>query len=243
MLKSVNFLDETIFNYLGKDNVIIVKGLLDNFGENPFTDGSFWVQTDENGKILCVVICKEQETTILNGENADFEELKFILSDTVCSLCDYGKKVIDKIYLMHRFIENPQHNKGINYKEFYKITDLWKDRENVDSEAKSYRNLKGGCEGIALENQGVIAGGFISFSGGQSFISDVFTRENQRKKGYGNIVVNKLLSCSPNKNNYLFSDEQNRKFYENLGFKALKIIYKYEKADIVWQIFLKLVTE
>ena len=234
MVKSVNFLDKTIFNYLGKNNSAILLAYTNLYLEERLNDGVVWVQTDENGTITAVVATGEKDKGLLFAEeNADFDELNFILNDEFTSPDDLLLQQIDKKYLLCKKIENPKGEKAIDYKSFAKIKALDGSEfsENADLVAlKMFFNLKGICEGALVTKNGEnISGGFITFSDNFAVITDVFTKEEYRGKGYGKVLVENLLNCSTKENVYLTSKEHNLTFYKKLGFNVVKEIYEYKK--------------
>ena len=234
MVKSVNFLGKTIFNYLGKNNSAILLAYTNLNLEERLNDGIVWVQTDESNTITAVVVTGENDKCLLFAEeNADFDELNFILNDEFTSPDDLLFQQIDKKYLLRKKIENPKGEKGIDYKDFAKIKALDGSEfgENADLVAlKMFFNLKGICEGaLVTENGENISGGFITFSDNFAVITDVFTREEYRGKGYGKTLVENLLNCSTKENIYLTSKEYNLPFYKKLGFNVVKEIYEYKK--------------
>lgn len=234
MVKSVEFLDKTIFNYLGKNNSAIFLAYTNLYLEEKLNDGVVWVQTDKNDRITAVVATGEKGKCIgFAEENADFDELKFILNDEFTSPCSLPFKRIDKKYLLSKKIDFPKCEKGIDYKDFAKIKALDGSEfiENADLVAlKMFFNLKGVCEGALISENGEnISGGFISFSNNFAVITDVFTKEEYRGRGYGKALVENLLNCSTKENVYLTSKEHNLPFYKKLGFTVVKEIYEYKK--------------
>lgn len=234
MVKSVQFLDKAIFNYLGKANSAIFLACTNLYLEERLNDGVVWLQTDETDRITAIVAMGENGKCLLFAEvNADFDELGFILSEKFTSPDSLLFKQIDKKYLLSKSIENPQGKKGINYKDFAKIKAINGSdfSENADLVAlKMLFNLKGVCEGVLINEKGEdISGGFISFSKNFAVITDVFTKEEYRGKGYGKALVENLLKCSTKEDVYLTSKEHNLKFYKKLGFEVVKEIYEYKK--------------
>lgn len=234
MVKSVNFLDKTIFNYLGENNSVVLLAYTNLYLEEKLNDGVVWVQTDENNAITAVVATGEKGKCLLFAEeNADFDELNFILNEEFTSPDNLPFKQIDKKYLLNKKLNSVKGEKGIDYKDFAKIKALDGSdfSENTDLVAlKMFFNLKGVCEGVLItENGEDISGGFISFSDDFAVITDVFTKENHRGKGYGKTLVKKLLNCSTRENLYLTSKEHNLSFYKKLGFNVVKEIYTYKK--------------
>ena len=234
MVKSVDFLDKTIFNYLGKNNSAIFLAYTNLYLEEKLNDGVVWVQIDENDRITAVVATGEKGKCLLFAEeNADFDELNFILNEEFTSPGILPFQQIDKKYLLRKKIEKPKGEKGVNYKEFAKIKALdgSKFSENADLVAlKMFFNLKGICEGALINENGEdVSGGFITFANNFAVITDVFTKEEYRGKGYGRCLVENLLNCSTKENVYLTSKEHNRPFYKKLGFNVVKEIYTYKK--------------
>lgn len=234
MIKSVEFLDKTIFNYLGELNSAILLAYTNLYLEEKLNDGVVWVQIDENDCISAVVATGENGKCLLFAdENADFDELSFILNKEFTSPDKLLFKQIDKKYLLHKKLDFVNSEKGIDYKNFAKIKALDGSAfaENADLVAlKMFFNLKDKCEGVLITKNGEdISGGFISFSDDFAVISDVFTKEQYRQKGYGKRLVENLLNCSTKENVYLTSKEHNLEFYKKLGFEAVKEIYQYTK--------------
>lgn len=234
MVKSVQFLNKTIFNYLGKNNSAVLLAYTNLYLDERLNDGIIWIQTDENNCITSVVATGEQGKCLCFAEkNAYFDELKFILNEEFTSANALPFRQIDKKYLLRKKIENPKGEKGISYKDFAKIKTLDGSEfsKNTDFVAlKMFFNLKGICEGCLISESGEnISGGFITFSNDFAVITDVFTKEEYRGKGYGKRLVEKLLNCSTKENVYLTSKEHNVKFYEKLGFEVVKEIYTYKK--------------
>ena len=234
MVKSTNFLPEIFFNYLGEENSAIFQAFTNLYLKESFDDGIVWIQTDENDRITAVVATGEQGKCLCFAEEcADLDELRFILNQEFTSPDKLSFEQIDKKYLLSKKLENPKGEKGIDYKEFAKIKALDGSEysEKTDLVAlKMFFNLKGICEGVLINENGEdISGGFITFSDDFAVITDVFTKEEYRTKGYGGRLVEKLLNCSTKENVYLTSKEHNVKFYEKLGFRVVKEIYTYKK--------------
>lgn len=234
MIKSAKALSEIFFNYLGEKNSAIFLAFTNLYLEEQLTDGVVWLQTDENEHITAVVATDENGRCLLFAEeNADFEELSFILKEEFTSPCVLPFKQIDKKYLVAKKLNYIKGEKGLDYKEYSKIKylDGLPFAQNADLVAvKMFFNLKGKCEGVLItENGEAVSGGFISFSHNFAVISDVFTKEEHRGKGYGKRLVENLLNCSTKENVYLTSKEHNLPFYEKLGFEVAKEIYQYKK--------------
>ncbi len=234
MVKSVDFLDKTIFNYLGENNSAIFLAYTNLYLVEKLNDGVVWVQTNESNAITAVVATGQNEKCLLFAEeNADFDELNFILNEEFTSPYILPFQQIDKKYLLTKKLDFIKGEKGIDYKDFAKIKALDGSEfsENTDLVAlKMFFNLKGVCEGVLItENGEDISGGFISFANDFAVITDVFTKEKYRGKGYGKVLVEKLLNCSTKENVYLTSKEHNLPFYKKLGFTVVKEIYEYKK--------------
>lgn len=234
MVKSVQFLDKLIFNYLGEENSAIFLAYTNLYLEERLNDGVVWVQTDENNFVTAVVATGENGKCVLFAEeNADFDELAFILNEEFTSPCKLPYKQIDKKYLLRKKLAFIKGEKGIDYKDYAKIKALDGSSltENADLVAlKMFFNLKGKCEGMLItENGEDVSGGFISFSDNFAVITDVFTKEAYRRKGYGKSLVENLLNCSIKENVYLTSKEYNLEFYKKLGFEIAKEIFEYKK--------------
>lgn len=234
MVKSVEFPEKTIFNYLGETDSAIFLAYTNLYLEERLNDGVVWVQTDETNSITSVVATGEKgKCLVFAEENADFDELMFILNKEFASPNFLPFQRIDKKYLLHKKLNSVKGEKGIDYKDFAKIKSL--DGSNFAEFSdlvalKMFFNLKGVCEGVLVtEKNEDISGGFISFSDNFAVITDVFTKEAYRGKGYGKALVENLLNCSTKKNVYLTSKEHNLEFYKKLGFEVVKEIFEYTK--------------
>lgn len=234
MVKSVDFIDKTIFNYLGENNSAIFLAYTNLYLEEKLNDGVVWVQTDENNSITAVVATGEKGKCLLfANENADFNELSFILNEEFTTPDALAFKRIDKKYLLSKNLDFIKSKKGIDYKEYAKIKALdaseFSDHKDLVA-LKMFFNLKEMCEGVLIsESSEDISGGFITFSNNFAVITDVFTKEAYRGKGYGKALVEKLLNCSTKEKVYLTSKEHNLPFYKKLGFNVVKEIYTYKK--------------
>lgn len=229
MVKSVNFLNKLIFNYLGKENTAILLSQTGFFIDCELVDGALWAQYDENNNITAIISGDNERCVAFASENADFEELSFVINGSVLSSDKLPYKQIDKKYLMHISLENIIGEKGIKYTQYSKIEKLNDKLTPEHTTVKQFLHLKGCCEGAVIEKGlHTISGGFISFNKDLAFISDIFTKEKYRGQGYGKAIVKKLLSISPRKDVYLISREHNVKFYEKLGFSIVKDIYEYK---------------
>lgn len=222
MVKSLKFIDESIFNYLGKDDYAVFisqTGVCDGIRLN---DGVVWVQIDENNQITAVVATsKLGRTLVFASENADKEELQFITNKN-------NNIEMDKKYLLRKIVENNKNEKGIDKSDYWRVKQLNPTDKDKHEELVGFKillNSMGKCEGtlISINNEDV-SGGFITFSQKISLITDVYTNEVYRGQGYGKAIVEKLLKLSTNENVYLVSKKHNLKFYENCGFEIVKEI-------------------
>ena len=89
MVKSIEFIDELIFDYLGKDDYaqfIALTGLCDGIRLN---DGVVWAQFNEFDEITAVVATSRNgKSLVFAHDDADIDELSFI--------ADIEKDKIDK---------------------------------------------------------------------------------------------------------------------------------------------------
>ncbi|MBO5333658.1 MAG: GNAT family N-acetyltransferase [Clostridia bacterium] len=222
MVKSLEFIDKSFFDYLGKDDYaqfIALTGLCDGIRLN---DGVVWVQLDENEQITAVVsTSRNGKSLVFARENADKEELDFVI--------DTEKGELDKKYLLKKSVSRNDIKKGIDKSEYWKIKDLNDDDREKHNEIvalKMLLNSMGKCEGaVATKDNKIVSGGFITFSQKISLITDVYTDEAYRGKGYGKALVEKLLNISINEDVYLVSKEHNLEFYKKCGFEIVKEIY------------------
>ena len=222
MVKSLEFIDKSIFDYLGKDDYaqfIALTGLCDGIRLN---DGVVWAQLDENEQITAVVsTSRNGKSLVFARENADKEELEFVI--------DNKNDEIDKKYLLRKSAPCNGVRKGIDKSEYWKIKDLNDDDREKHNEIvalKMLLNSMGKCEGaVATKDNQIVSGGFITFSQKVSLITDVYTDEAYRGKGYGKALVEKLLNLSINEDVYLVSKGHNLKFYKKCGFEIVKEIY------------------
>ena len=229
MVKSMNFLNELIFNYLGKENTAILLSQTGFFIDCELVDGALWAQFNDDKQITAIISGDNEKCVAFVSENADFEELSFVINGSVLSSDKLPYKQIDKKYLMHISLENIIGEKGIKYTQYSKIEKLNDKLTPEHTTVKQFLHLKGCCEGAVIEKGlHTISGGFISFNKDLAFVSDVFVKEKYRGQGYGKVIVKKLLSISPRKDVYLISREHNVKFYEKLGFSIVKDIYDYK---------------
>lgn len=232
MVKSINFLDKLIFNYLGKERTAILLSQTGFFMDCELNDGALWAQFDDNNQITAVISGDNEKSVAFASGNADFEELEFVFGASVLSSDNLPYKQIDKKYLMYISLDEVVGEKGIKYTQYTKIEKL-NDKLTADNTMiKKFLHLKGCCEGAVIEKGlHTVSGGFISFNKDLAFISDVFTKEKYRGQGYGKAIVKKLLNISPRKDVYLISRDYNVNFYEKLGFKVVKNIYEYTTKE------------
>ncbi len=226
MVKSVDFIDKSIFNYLGEEDYatfIALTGLCDGIRLN---DGVVWVQyNDENNITAVVATSRNGKSLVFADENSDKTELDFIV--------DNGDETqIDEKYLLRKSVVNENPEKGINKADYIRIKSLNsedKDKHNEIVAFKSLLNSMGKCEGAVIShNDEILSGGFITFSQKISLITDVYTNDRYRNQGYGKKIVEKLLKLSRNENVYLVSKEHNLEFYKKCGFEIVKEIYDYK---------------
>ncbi len=226
MVKSLQFIDESIFNYLGEDDYaefIALTGLCDGIRLN---DGVVWVQFNESDEITAIVTkSRNGKNLVFAGENSNKAELKFVADKD-------DETTIDKKYLLKKSVSCENTEKGIDRADYLKIKSLNsedKDKHNDIVAFKSLLNSMGKCEGslITHENE-TISGGFITFSQKISLITDIYTNNKYRNQGYGKKIVEKLLNLSKNENVYLVSKEHNLEFYKKCGFEIVKEIYDYK---------------
>lgn len=226
MVKSLQFIDESIFNYLGEDNYatfIALTGLCDGIRLN---DGVVWVQFNENNDMTAVVATSKNGKSIVFADtNSDKTELDFIVEKN-------NQSHIDKKYLLKKSVICNSPEKGIDRTDYMKIKSLNNDDKDKHNEIVAFKfllNSMGKCEGAIISNGNeIISGGFITFSQKISLITDVYTNEKYRNQGYGKQIVEKLLKLSKKENVYLVSKEHNLEFYKKCGFEIAKEIYDYK---------------
>ena len=229
MVKSINFLNKSIFDYLGKDNTALFLSQTGFFMDCELNDGVLWAQFNDENEITAIVSGDNDRCVAFASENADFEELSFVLNGSIFSTDKLPHTQIDKKYLMHISLDKIKGEKGIKYTHYNKIEKLNDKLTPDQTMLKQYLNLNGCCEGAVIDKTlQTISGGFISFNKDLALITDVFTKEKYRGQGYGKAIVKKLLTLSPRKDVYLVSRDYNVKFYEKIGFKVAKEIYEYK---------------
>ncbi len=229
MVKSINFVDKLIFDYLGKDNTALFLSQTGFFMDCELNDAVLWAQFNDENEITAIVSGENDRCVAFASGNADFEELKFVLNGSIFSTDKLPYNQIDKKYLMHISLDEIVGEKGIKYTHYNKIEKLNDKLTPDQTMLKQFLHLKGCCEGAVIERTlQTISGGFISFNKDLALITDVFTKEKYRGQGYGKAIVKKLLNLSPRKDVYLTSRDYNVKFYEKLGFEVVKEIYEYK---------------
>ena len=229
MVKSINFLNKSIFDYLGKDNMALFLSQTGFFMDCELNDGVLWAQFNDENEITAIVSGDNDRCVAFASENADFEELSFVLNGSIFSTDNLPYNQIDKKYLLHISLDEIVGEKGIKYTHYNKIEKLNDKLTPDQTMLKQFLHLKGCCEGAVIEKTlQTISGGFISFNKDLALITDVFTIEKYRGQGYGKAIVKKLLTLSPRKDVYLVSRDYNVKFYEKLGFRVVKEIYEYK---------------
>ncbi len=226
MVKSLTNLEKIIFNYFTEEESAIFFATTDFYAYDNIKEGVAWAQFAEDNSISAFVVTGESNTLVIASEKADFDELEFVLGDSFISPNKLSFNLIDKKYLLRKAVEINTGEKGVNYLKYDEIKGLVGNKNRDIVERKMYYHLKGLCEGALIENA---SGGFINFAPNFSVITDIFTSENQRGRGYGKRTVNKLLSLSKHRKVYLISKEPNLKFYEKLGFEIEKEIFEYKK--------------
>lgn len=225
MIKSAEFIDKSIFNYIGEADFAVLLGVTGLCDEIRLENGVVMVQYNAENNITAVVAISDKSVELsFVGDDADSDELDFIIDDDN----SFHIKPIDKKYLLRKTIPEPKGEKGVEKADFRSIKRLESDDFDSYREMIALKMLlkdMGKCEGVLIsEDNQDIAGGFITFSMGISLITDVYTKEKNRNSGYGKKVVEKLLNCSPNENVYLISKENNLDFYKKCGFEILKEI-------------------
>ncbi len=223
MVKSLEFIDESIFNYLDEvdySTFIALTGLCDGIRLN---DGVVWVQYDEDGDITAVVsTSRNGKSLVFASENSNKSELDFVIENE-------NESEIDKKYLLRKTVFCNNIEKGIDRTEYIKIKSLNSEDKDkhIDIVAlKALLNSMGKCEGAIICNEkDTISGGFITFSQKISLITDIYTNEKYRNQGYGKRIVEKLLKASKCENVYLVSKVHNLEFYKKCGFEIVKEIY------------------
>ena len=73
MVKSINFLNQSIFDYLGKENTAILLSMTGFFLDCELNDGVLWAQFDDENKITAIVSGENDRCVAFASESADFE--------------------------------------------------------------------------------------------------------------------------------------------------------------------------
>ncbi|MCH5190680.1 MAG: GNAT family N-acetyltransferase [Oscillospiraceae bacterium] len=232
MLKSFEILPQTFFNYLGEGNSAIFSAVTGYYTDERLNSGIVWAQYDRDDRITAAAAVGESGRTLLfTDENADYDELSFLVNGSVISpdILPFG--TAETQYLMLARSQYDRGEKGVDRNLYFDIKHL--DTEDIakatdGAAVKMYQNAKGLCQGAVIyENGRIIGGGFVSFGNDYSVISDVYVKEEYRGKGYGSDLVKKLLKLSSKENVYLICKEKNIGFYEKLGFTVVKELYNY----------------
>ena len=171
MVKSMNFLNELIFNYLGKENTAILLSQTGFFMDCELNDGALWAQFNDDNQITAIISGDNEKCVAFASGNADFEELSFVINDSVLSSDKLPYKQIDKKYLMHISLDKIIAEKGIKYTQYSKIEKLNDKLTPEHTTVKQFLHLKGCCEGAVIEKGlHTISGGFISCNKDLAFI-------------------------------------------------------------------------
>ncbi len=223
MVKSIDFIDESIFNYLGADDYAVFIATIGFCDGIRLNDGVVWIQHDENNRITAVIATgKNDRKLVFSSNDADVQELQFIIGDN-------DKSGLDKKYLLKKSVINSTVEKGIDKSLYWRIKNLNKETPEANGEISAFKlllNSLGKCEGALISvNDTDISGGFITFSQKISLITDIYTNEQYRNQGYGKDIVEKLLNLSTYEDVYLISKEHNLEFYKKCGFEIVKEIY------------------
>lgn len=233
MLKSLEFLPQTFFDYLGEQNSAIFSAITGYYSDERLNSGIVWAQYDGDGRITAAAAAGGAGKSLLfTDKNTDFDEMGFLINGSFISPDVLHFETIDKKYLMLAQSQYDSGEKGIDRKLYFDINSLSSEdavKATDGAAVKMYLNAKGCCQGAAIyENGELVSGGFVSFGKNYSVISDVYVREGYRKKGYGTLLVKKLLKLSPKENAYIICEEKNIGFYEKIGFNIVKEIFKYK---------------
>lgn len=234
MVKSVEFLSQTIINYLGEERLALLCAYTDIFPDERLSDGVLWIQLDENDITSVAAVGDKGKTLVFTSEKTDFTELSFILGDKIASPDKLPFNAVDKKYLLNVNSIFDSVEKDADTEDFVRIKMLETHDMNEALHTiapKIYRAKRNDCKcAVITENGEIISGGFVSRCGDFSVITDVFTKSEYRKKGNGTALVKKLLKLFEVKKTYLLCEEKNLKFYEKIGFEIVKSIYEYEKS-------------
>ena len=135
MVKSIDFIDESIFNYLGKEDYavfIATTGLCDGIRLN---DGVVWAQYDENDEITAIAATgKNNRELVFSSANADMDELQFIVGN-------YDKNNLDKKYLLKKKVISAPAQKGVDKSLYWKIKNLNRETIETNGEISAFKSL------------------------------------------------------------------------------------------------------
>ena len=223
MIKTVEKIDESIFNYLGADDYAVFVAVTGFCDEVACCENNVWIQYNEENEITAVVATgRYGQNLVFSSDDADADELNFLIGNN-------GGIRLDKKYLLKKCVLNPSPEKGVHKSLFWEIKTLNKKTVQTNGIVAMFKSIihgMGKCEGALVTVDDMpVSGGFITFTQNISIISDIYTDERYRGKGYGKEVVEKLLNCSINENVYLISKEHNLGFYKKCGFEIVKEIY------------------
>lgn len=233
MLKSLELLSQTFFDYLGEQSSAIFSAVTGYYTDERLNSGIVWAQYDGDDRITAAAAVGEGGKTLLfTDENTDFDELSFVINGNIISPDTLPFETAETKYLMLAESQYDCNEKGIDSKLYFDIKSL--NTEDITkatdgAAVKMYQSAKGRCQGAAIyENGEIISGGFVSFGKNYSVISDVYVKKEYRGKGYGAALVKKLLKLSPKEKVYLICKEKNIGFYEKNSFTIVKEIYEYK---------------
>lgn len=233
MLKSFETLSQMFFDYLGEQNSAIFSAVTGYYADERLNSGIVWAQYgDDNSITAAAAVGENGKTLLFTDENADFDELNFLVNGNIISPDTLPFETSETKYLMFAKSQYGSIEKGVDSKRYFDIKRLNTEditRATDGAAVKMYLNAKGLCQGAAIyEKVEIISGGFVSFGKTYSVISDVYVKEEYRGKGHGRDLVKKLLKLSPKENVYLICKEKNIGFYEKLGFTIVKKIFEYK---------------
>ena len=135
MVKSIDFIDESIFNYLGADDYavfIATTGLCDGIRLN---DGVVWVQYNNNNEITAIMATgKDNKRLVFSSDNADIDELQFIIGNN-------DKNNLDKKYLLKKNVVNSVVENGIDKSQYGRIKNLNRETVENNGEISAFKML------------------------------------------------------------------------------------------------------
>ncbi len=224
MVKSIRYIDKTIFDYLGEEEYAVLiceTGLCEEVRLN---DGVLLAQYNEKNEITAIIATAESERVLVfPSENTNFEEIEFLQAKN-----RGDENRTEKKYLMRIRKIGDTADAGCEKSQFARMKSVDGSSFSRNAEIVSLKMLlkdMGKCKGVLItENGEDIGSGFIQFSQNISIITDVYIKEARRRNGYGKRLVENLLSCSEREIVYLVSREENIKFYKKCGFEAVKEI-------------------